>query len=49
MSAHTEAAAAPDAAGEKLFQSGITISPQARAWVREFLSKNYSVSFDATK
>lgn len=34
-----------DAAGEKLFQSGITISPAARAWVREFLTKNYQVGF----
>ncbi len=35
-----------DAAGEKLFQSGVTISPQARQWVREFLTKSYNVSFD---
>ena len=35
-----------DAPGEKLFQSGITISPEARSWVRDFLSKSYNVSFD---
>jgi len=34
-----------DAPGEKLFQSGITISPEARNWVRDFLTKSYQVGF----
>lgn len=34
-----------DAPGEKLFQSGITISPEARNWVRDFLTTNYQVGF----
>lgn len=35
-----------DAIGESLYKSGTTISPEARQWVRDFLSKNYSVKFD---
>jgi len=35
-----------DRAGEHLFHSAITISPEARAWVRDFLAKNYNVTFD---
>ena len=34
-----------DAAAEKLYKDGTTISPQARAWTREFLEKNYKVQF----
>ena len=34
-----------DAAGEKLYQSGTTISPEARKWVQEFLNKEYKVTF----
>lgn len=35
-----------DAAGEALFKSGTTISPEARGWVRDFLFKQYKVNFD---
>ena len=35
-----------DAAGDKLFHSATTISPEARAWVRDFLTKEYKVGFD---
>ncbi len=35
-----------DAPGDKLYQSGTTISADARKWVREFLSKEYKVTFD---
>ncbi len=35
-----------DAAGEKLFKDATTISPEARAWVREFLGTTYKVPFD---
>jgi tripartite-type tricarboxylate transporter receptor subunit TctC len=35
-----------DAAGDKLFHSATTISPEARTWVRDFLSKEYNVGFD---
>ena len=35
-----------DKAGEKLFQDATTISPEARAWVREFLAKTYQVDFN---
>jgi hypothetical protein len=34
-----------DAEAEKLFKDGTTISPQARAWTRDFLEKNYQVQF----
>jgi tripartite-type tricarboxylate transporter receptor subunit TctC len=34
-----------DKAGEELYREGTTITPQARQWVREFLSKNYNVKF----
>ncbi|MGH6814809.1 MAG: Bug family tripartite tricarboxylate transporter substrate binding protein [Hyphomicrobiaceae bacterium] len=35
-----------DAAGEKLYADATTISPAARAWVRDFLAKTYAVKFD---
>ena len=35
-----------DAAAEKLYKNGTTISPAARDWVRDFLQKNYQVKFD---
>ncbi len=35
-----------DAAAEKLFKDGTTISPQARTWVREFLQKTHEVKFE---
>ena len=35
-----------DAAGEELFRQAITITPDARDWVREYLSKTYKVTFD---
>ncbi len=35
-----------DAAGEELFRQATTISAPARAWVRDYLAKNYSVNFD---
>jgi tripartite-type tricarboxylate transporter receptor subunit TctC len=34
-----------DKAAEKLYTDATTISPEARAWVRDFLSKNYQVEF----
>jgi hypothetical protein len=34
-----------DAEAEKLYRDGTTISPQARAWVRDFLQKTYDVKF----
>jgi len=34
-----------DEAAEKLYTAATTISPEARAWVRDFLSKNYSTEF----
>jgi tripartite-type tricarboxylate transporter receptor subunit TctC len=34
-----------DAAAEKLYKDGTTISPQARAWTRAFREKNYQVQF----
>jgi tripartite-type tricarboxylate transporter receptor subunit TctC len=34
-----------DQAGEELYKAGTTISPGARQWVRDFLSKNYNVKF----
>ncbi len=34
-----------DKAGEALYKSGTTISPEARAWVRDFLAKNYNATF----
>jgi tripartite-type tricarboxylate transporter receptor subunit TctC len=34
-----------DKAGEELYREGTTITPAARQWVRDFLSKNYSVKF----
>jgi hypothetical protein len=34
-----------DRPGEILFQQATTISPEARDWVRNFLSENYSVKF----
>jgi hypothetical protein len=35
-----------DAAGEELFRQAITITPEARAWVRDYLAKTYNVGFD---
>ncbi len=34
-----------DKAGEELYKEGTTISTEARAWVRDFLGKNYNVKF----
>jgi tripartite-type tricarboxylate transporter receptor subunit TctC len=34
-----------DKAGEELYKEGTTISPEARQWVREFLTKTYHVQF----
>jgi tripartite-type tricarboxylate transporter receptor subunit TctC len=34
-----------DKEGEELYKAGTTISPAARDWVRDFLSKNYDVKF----
>jgi len=34
-----------DKAGEALYRAGTTIDPEARAWVRDFLIKNYQVKF----
>lgn len=34
-----------DKAGESLYREGTTIDPAARAWVRDFLIKNYQVKF----
>lgn len=34
-----------DKAGESLYREGTTITPQARAWVRDLLTKNYNVAF----
>ena len=34
-----------DQAGEGLYKAGTTISPEARQWVRDFLTKNYNVKF----
>lgn len=34
-----------DAEGEKLYKAATTISPEARQWVRDFLSKNFEVKF----
>ncbi len=35
-----------DAEAEKLYKDGTTISPAARAWVREFLEETYQVKFE---
>jgi hypothetical protein len=35
-----------DAAGEELFRQAITITPEAREWVRDYLARTYNVSFD---
>jgi tripartite-type tricarboxylate transporter receptor subunit TctC len=35
-----------DAAAEKLYKDATTISPEARGWVRDFLTKNYAVKFE---
>lgn len=35
-----------DAEGEALFHQATSITPEARAWVRDFLSKNYNVTFE---
>jgi len=35
-----------DAPGEALYQRATTISPEARAWVRDYLTKNYQVDFN---
>ena len=35
-----------DAEAEKLYQDGTTISPAARAWVRDFLERTYKVKFN---
>ena len=35
-----------DAEAEKLYKDGTSISPESRAWVREFLEKTYKVKFD---
>ena len=35
-----------DAAGEALFREATTITPEARGWVRDFLSRNYRVELD---
>ncbi len=35
-----------DAAGEELFRQATTISPAAREWVRDYLSKTYQATFD---
>jgi tripartite-type tricarboxylate transporter receptor subunit TctC len=35
-----------DAAGEALYQRATTISPEARAWVRDYLTKNYQVDLN---
>jgi hypothetical protein len=34
-----------DAAAEKLYKDGTSISPEARLWVRDFLAKTYNVQF----
>jgi tripartite-type tricarboxylate transporter receptor subunit TctC len=34
-----------DKPGEALYRAGTTIDPEARAWVRDFLIKNYQVKF----
>ena len=36
-----------DKVGEALFKSATTISPEARTWVRDFLTKTYQVGFDS--
>ncbi len=36
-----------DKAGEDLYKAATTISPDARNWVRDYLSKNYDVKFTA--
>jgi tripartite-type tricarboxylate transporter receptor subunit TctC len=36
-----------DKAGEAQYKSATTITPEARTWVREFLTKNYNVDFKA--
>ena len=35
-----------DAEAEKLYKDGTTISPEARAWTRNFLEKTYNVKFE---
>ena len=35
-----------DAAAEKLYKDGTTISPAARDWVRQMLQKEYDVKFE---
>jgi tripartite-type tricarboxylate transporter receptor subunit TctC len=35
-----------DKAGEELYKSATSISPEAKAWVRDFLIKNYQVKFE---
>ncbi len=35
-----------DAEAEKLYKEGTSITPEARAWVRDFLTKNYQVKFE---
>ena len=34
-----------DTEGEVLFHQATSISPEARDWVRDFLTKNYDASF----
>ena len=34
-----------DKAGEELFNQATTIAPEARKWVRDFLTKDYQVKF----
>ncbi len=36
-----------DGEGEALYKAATTISPEARTWVRDYLSKNYDVKFTA--
>lgn len=35
-----------DAAAERLYKNSTTITPEARQWVRDFLTKNYEVKFE---
>jgi tripartite-type tricarboxylate transporter receptor subunit TctC len=34
-----------DKAGEELLKQGTTLDPEARKWIREYLTKNYNVKF----